>query len=56
MEKGRIGPGELEKAAHGHTWKLNKKVMRNFVLTKAPKERRNSAAGAEQPDMGGEGT
>ena len=42
--------------SYGHTWKLNKKVMRNFVLTKAPKESRNSAAGAEQPDMGGEGT
>ena len=40
----------------GHTWKLNKKVMRGFVLTKAPKEIRNSVAGAEQPDMGGEGT
>lgn len=38
---------------HGHTWKLNRKVMAGFVLTKAPKGKKISAVLAEE--AGGEG-
>jgi len=33
--------------SHGHTWKLKKKVMAGFVLTKAPKEIQGAAGGTD---------